>query len=457
MDLPNNQQQEIQELLARLAAGTLSREEWERLERLAAEDPFVADAIEGLSSPGDHSATIQEIRYRISRKLRSGRKQLLVYWSAAAGFLLVIIAGFLILRQDVATSTSATSLEQNTGDDIVMENRNDQAAARTEEEPIPEWQRIADSIDNLQSPPRPIAKSRPDRAKTDGSATLQATEDQPQKRSLSSVFTKSERAESRDMKGMEAAESENERLTSPTDQNPQNFSTIDGQAITSDETSDRARRNETDTTESVTGLELERATKIQGKVVDAGSGEPLIGANVNVIGSSKLAVTDIDGKFSLELPQGRNQLSINYVGYKGAFVNVLDRDSLLISLSTGNVLSEALVSEIAEPKKASGNAKEAQTHAFPEKGWEAFDAYINTSMKIPRTDDSGKTEVSVVLSFGIDKGGRPVHISVLQSGGEPYDTEAKRLLREGPDWVASDSVKNPVVEYQVRFPASENK
>jgi TonB-dependent receptor len=56
--------------------------------------------------------------------------------------------------------------------------------------------------------------------------------------------------------------------------------------------------------------------KIKGTIVDAKSGEPLIGANVVVVGTSIGAAADIHGKFVLpSLKPGNYTLKITYVGY----------------------------------------------------------------------------------------------------------------------------------------------
>lgn len=54
---------------------------------------------------------------------------------------------------------------------------------------------------------------------------------------------------------------------------------------------------------------------VSGTVTDAVTGEPLIGANVFLEGSSSGTVTDTDGSFSLVVPAGRQVFTVSYVGY----------------------------------------------------------------------------------------------------------------------------------------------
>ena len=54
-------------------------------------------------------------------------------------------------------------------------------------------------------------------------------------------------------------------------------------------------------------------SKVTGTIVDA-NGEPVIGANVSTLDGKIGTVTDIDGRFSLDVPQG-TQLHVSYIGY----------------------------------------------------------------------------------------------------------------------------------------------
>jgi hypothetical protein len=59
------------------------------------------------------------------------------------------------------------------------------------------------------------------------------------------------------------------------------------------------------------------AGKIRGKVTDAGTGEPLVGANVVVVGTSMGAATNVSGEYIiLNVPTGTYTLRTSYVGYQ---------------------------------------------------------------------------------------------------------------------------------------------
>ena len=54
--------------------------------------------------------------------------------------------------------------------------------------------------------------------------------------------------------------------------------------------------------------------KVQGTVVD-NHGEPVPGASVVAVGTSKVAIADIDGNFVLEMPEA-GKIEVSFMGYK---------------------------------------------------------------------------------------------------------------------------------------------
>ena len=64
------------------------------------------------------------------------------------------------------------------------------------------------------------------------------------------------------------------------------------------------------------GMRFEQQTsKIKGTIVDSKTGEPIIGASVKVKGTKHATITDVDGNFELNAPEGA-PLLVSYVGYK---------------------------------------------------------------------------------------------------------------------------------------------
>ncbi|OYT10498.1 MAG: TonB-dependent receptor [Bacteroidetes bacterium 4572_112] len=68
---------------------------------------------------------------------------------------------------------------------------------------------------------------------------------------------------------------------------------------------------------AVIGLfSFSQAQTLKGKIVDAGTGEGLIGATVVVKGTTRGAATNLDGSFELNLNTGKYTLEFKYIGYK---------------------------------------------------------------------------------------------------------------------------------------------
>lgn len=71
--------------------------------------------------------------------------------------------------------------------------------------------------------------------------------------------------------------------------------------------------------------------KVTGIVTDS-NGEPIIGANVSVKGTTTGTITDIDGHFSLEAIQGQTIL-VSFIGYSSKEIDITDKSSYQISMS----------------------------------------------------------------------------------------------------------------------------
>ena len=57
-------------------------------------------------------------------------------------------------------------------------------------------------------------------------------------------------------------------------------------------------------------------TKVTGTVYSQEDGQPIIGAAVKVDGTQTGMLTDVNGKFTLTLPEGKDQITVSYLGYE---------------------------------------------------------------------------------------------------------------------------------------------
>lgn len=84
-------------------------------------------------------------------------------------------------------------------------------------------------------------------------------------------------------------------------------------------------------------------TRLQGIVTDAQTQEPVIGAGVMVKGSRQGAATDIDGRFSLEVPSLPVTLVVSCLGYVDKEVRVTSSAQLSIQLDPDAVLMDEVI------------------------------------------------------------------------------------------------------------------
>lgn len=82
---------------------------------------------------------------------------------------------------------------------------------------------------------------------------------------------------------------------------------------------------------------------ITGIVKDAESGEPIIGANVMLEDKTTGTITDIDGSYTLQVPEGSNLITFSYIGYQKQVVAIDGRTEVDIQMSSGELLDEVIV------------------------------------------------------------------------------------------------------------------
>lgn len=83
--------------------------------------------------------------------------------------------------------------------------------------------------------------------------------------------------------------------------------------------------------------------QITGTVTDAETGEGLIGVTVAAVGVSAGAVTDYEGNFRLDLPEGVTELRFSYTGYAEQIVAIGASNVMDVRLSPGLALQETVV------------------------------------------------------------------------------------------------------------------
>lgn len=184
---------------------------------------------------------------------------------------------------------------------------------------------------------------------------------------------------------------------------------------------------------------------ITGVVVDADTGEPLMGATVQPVGAGHGTATDMDGHFSLTLPDNVKMLKFTYVGYEAQQAAV--KSVMNISLkSNDQTLSEVVVTGYGTMKKSaftgaasslSGSVIERKADANFVKALEGTVTGIqmNNSTSMPGTWSS----IYVRGRGSLNSGTQPLYVV----DGVPVNSDADGMSESGNNFMDPMASINP--------------
>lgn len=137
------------------------------------------------------------------------------------------------------------------------------------------------------------------------------------------------------------------------------------------------------------GIAGTNAKTVKGIVSDSISREPLIGVSVMAAKPQIGTVTDIDGKFILDLPDGDQRITLKYIGYKDFLLHIPDMASdtvmEVLMIQDGQELGEVTVVARARKDTEIAVIKAQQTSLTVQTGVGA--------MQIAKTQDKDASEV----------------------------------------------------------------
>ena len=178
--------------------------------------------------------------------------------------------------------------------------------------------------------------------------------------------------------------------------------------------------------------------KVTGKVTDE-DGEPIIGASVKSSTGNITTTTNAKGEFVLNLDSNlsKQTLAIGSIGFKQKEVEIKTNEPLRVALEqNANALSEVVVTgfgnRVAKREATSAVQSIPDLGPKPIGGWEKFEQYLLDNNKLLK--DKTTTGRAVQLSFTVNKKGRPVDIKVVSNLTKFENDEAIRLVKNGPDW-----------------------
>lgn len=371
--------------------GLRKGKEAHRLEKESMQDPFLADAMDGYNQvEGNHEQRIEKLRMQVSAHSAKKKNTYAITWSIAA----CLVIGFGI-------SSYFLFLKKSMTDEVFIA-----------EESVPAKLPEATTPATPTNPATPAAPVTP-------------------------------RADKKEMSASAVIEPMMEEALEQTAELQEVAATMD----TSESVSDKKMRMAKVVTPPNSNI-------IQGKVTDE-KGEPIIGASVAYKGTNIGTITNMNGEFSLVKKEGKKQLTAQFIGYDPVEIPVDTSQTMLIAMNENKqTLNEVVVVGYGTNKnKKSTTVVTAKEQADkditpqPVIGKRKYQKYLKENLVRPTDEKCAQVKGKVVLTFLVNKEGRPFYIKVKKSLCESSDKEAIRLIQEGPDWIYG----NKSVEITVKF------
>nr|WP_246223501.1 energy transducer TonB [Fulvivirga kasyanovii] len=184
---------------------------------------------------------------------------------------------------------------------------------------------------------------------------------------------------------------------------------------------------------------------IKGQITSSEDGTGLPGVNVVVKGTTTGTITDFEGNYTLNLPQGTDPtLVVSFIGLSPKEVDASGKRVVDIEMEPDVAqLSEVVVTAMDVEREKRSLPYSMQTiemdkdrderadivPANPEGGKSSFKDYLQANAR-PINGQEGK----VVVEFEVTSSGDLINFRIVKGQGEALNNEAIRLIKEGPKW-----------------------
>ena len=394
------------------------------------QDPFLADAMDGYNQvEGNHEQRIEKLRMQVSAHSAKKKNTYAITWSIAA----CLIIGFGI-------SSYFLFLKKSMTDEVFIAEES--VSTKLAEPATPPTPAIPATPTVPATPQKEIALATT-KVKTDSTPISEITARQADKKDMIAKIQTTSQPQGAPV----AAVPMMEEVSEETAALQEVVATIDTFESESDKKMKMAK----------VATILPQNNMIKGIVTDK-KGEPLIGASVAYKGTNIGTITNMNGEFSLVKKDGKKQLTAQFIGYDPVEIRVDTSRTMLIAMNENQqALNEVVVVGYgAKKKKKSVTAgtvvkgdEQANKDITPQPviGKRNYQKYLKENLVRPTDEKCAQVKGKVILTFLVNKEGRPFYIKVKESLCESADKEAIRLIQEGPDWVYG----NKPVEVTVKF------
>ncbi len=410
--------------------GLRKGKEAHRLEKESMQDPFLADAMDGYNQvEGNHEQRIEKLRMQVSAHSAKKKNTYAITWSIAA----CLIIGFGI-------SSYFLFLKKSMTDEVFIAEES--VSTKLAKPAAPPTPAIPATPTVPATPQKEIALATT-KVKTDSTPISEITARQADKKDMIAKIQTTSQPQGAPV----AAVPMMEEVSEETAALQEVVTTIDTFESESDKKMKMAK----------VATILPQNNMIKGIVTDK-KGEPLIGASVAYKGTNIGTITNMNGEFSLVKKDGKKQLTAQFIGYDPVEIRVDTSRTMLIAMNENQqALNEVVVVGYgAKKKKKSVTAgtvvkgdEQANKDITPQPviGKRNYQKYLKENLVRPTDEKCAQVKGKVILTFLVNKEGRPFYIKVKESLCESADKEAIRLIQEGPDWVYG----NKLVEVTVKF------
>ena len=410
--------------------GLRKGKEAHRLEKESMQDPFLADAMDGYNQvEGNHEQRIEKLRMQVSAHSAKKKSTYAITWSIAA----CLIIGFGI-------SSYFLFLKKSMTDEVFIAEES--VSIKLAEPAAPPTPAIPATPTVPATPQKEIALATT-KVKTDSTPISEITARQADKKDMIAEIQTTSQPQGAPV----AAVPMMEEVSEETAALQEVVATIDTFESESDKKMKLAK----------VATILPQNNMIKGRVTD-GKGEPLIGASVTYKGTNIGTITNMNGEFSLVKKDDKKRLTAEYIGYNPVEIRIDTNRTMLIAMNENKqALNEVVVVGYGakKNKKSTTLGSDAKVKEQTEKeitpqpviGKRSYQKYLKEHLVRPTDEKCAQVKGKVVLTFLINKEGRPFYIKVKESLCESADKEAIRLIQEGPDWIYG----NKLVEVTVKF------
>ena len=412
--------------------GLRKGKEAHRLEKESMQDPFLADAMDGYNQvEGNHEQRIEKLRMQVSAHSAKKKNTYAITWSIAA----CLIIGFGI-------SSYFLFLKKSMTDEVFIAEES--VSTKLAEPAAPPTPAIPATPTVPATPQKEIALATT-KVKTDSTPISEITARQADKKDMIAKI----QATSQPQQGVPVATMPvMEEVSEETAALQEVVATMDTFESESDKKMKLAK----------VATILPQKNMIKGRVTDE-KGEPLIGASVTYKGTNIGTITNMNGEFSLVKKDDKKRLTAEYIGYDPVEIRVDTSRTMLIAMNENKqALNEVVVVGYGAKKNKKSTTlgsvvkveEQAEKEITPQPviGKRSYQKYLKENLVRPADEKCAQVKGKVVLTFLVNKEGRPFYIKVKESLCESADKEAIRLIQEGPDWIYGNKLAEVTVKFE---------